>query len=400
MFPFIKGSIPGYIFAFLSFPIVFLLSKKQVSQYFLLFVLIFLFFILYSFASQILLFLSFLLNLLPEPIDVVFISEDSNIILKKSLFTQSIYFIACILFFLFVLFFYDATKHDKYILLGVLLMIFYGCYEFIYYLFSNGKSGDFISNRYFGDLPVVVNGINKGSSAQGMNIFGYHLLRFKSLTNEPSMYVFSLLPVGIYFFHIKKIKFSILVIVTLFLTFSTTFVIGIFIYFVCRLYYKGISNKYNFYGILLLIISTIIFFPYLVEFIEISLVEKITLQNSSGTQRFDHFLIHLKYFINMPIWNQLFGIGFGYIRATNYFSCILVNNGYLGFLFLTFVFFYPIFKLKRSERNWGLKFSLIVMYITLMISVPEIFYLSIWLFLGMAYNQLLLETEKKLILKI
>ena len=47
---------------------------------------------------------------------------------------------------------------------------------------------------------------------------------------------------------------------------------------------------------------------------------------------------------------------------------------------------YPIIKLKRNNRNNGLKLALIVTLIMGMVSVPEYSYLSMWMMLGIAYN--------------
>jgi hypothetical protein len=113
----------------------------------------------------------------------------------------------------------------------------------------------------------------------------------------------------------------------------------------------------------------------------------------SGAGRFQAVVDHLTYYAQLDPWSQLVGQGFGTIRSLDLFST-LVNTGIIGFLIFTIAFFYPVVRLKNTQQNNGIKTSLIVIYVTAMISVSEFAYLSVWIFLGLAYHQLDHERQR------
>ncbi len=86
---------------------------------------------------------------------------------------------------------------------------------------------------------------------------------------------------------------------------------------------------------------------------------------------------------------QLFGVGWGYTRGSNMFTTLLINVGALGLAIAVAAFLYPIFKLGNDLRSQGLKAAVLVLLVTLMIAVPEYGYPSMWLFLGIAYHEVL-----------
>jgi len=114
---------------------------------------------------------------------------------------------------------------------------------------------------------------------------------------------------------------------------------------------------------------------------------KVTLQSgSSGAGRYDNFLNTTDFFLNGSLLTQVFGIGNGYVRSTDFFSTILVNLGVVGLIITTWIFVYPVLKLGNTEAEVGLKAAVLTMFITLMVAVPDYTILPLSLFLGIAYS--------------
>ncbi|MCI0551973.1 MAG: hypothetical protein L0287_13555 [Anaerolineae bacterium] len=124
------------------------------------------------------------------------------------------------------------------------------------------------------------------------------------------------------------------------------------------------------------------------------IADEVTAHNPSGAGRFTAFMTSWEFFLDLPLANQLFGVGFGYIRSNDLFSTVLVNLGIIGFLLTTCIFIYPAVKLGHTQREVGIKASLIVIFVTMMFSKPDFSFLSIWLFSGIAYNEIKKRTDK------
>lgn len=122
--------------------------------------------------------------------------------------------------------------------------------------------------------------------------------------------------------------------------------------------------------------------------------DKVTAENPSGAGRLAAFLRSWEYYLDLPLANQLFGVGYGYIRSNDLLSTSLVNLGIIGFLLITCIFIYPAVKLGRTQREVGIKASLIVIFVTMIFSKPNFGFLSIFLFLGIAYNEINKRAQK------
>ncbi|MFK0521924.1 hypothetical protein ACINKY_06880 [Paenibacillus illinoisensis] len=319
--------------------------------------------------------------------NVILVNENGHVFLRSSLFTQSIYLIAASFVCFYAKYFYKK-EWNKYIFIGTTVFLIYGFYEWIYYLIF-GTSGDFLSNRVF---ALDFNGDPRlGSMSQRTDAFGLDTLRMKSLTGEPSAFALTVLPLWIFAIHLRKPLLHIPMLLALVLSTSSTAFLGILLYFIYRVLRYHLRDRYC--KILIYISTFIIIFNYkkVASILEFLIINKV--DSHSGTQRSSSMFTHLEYFSHMPFFNKLFGVGFGYVRSTDFFSTLLVNSGILGFIFFSIFFLYPIFKLKRNYFNDGLKISLLIIYVSLMISVPEFSYLTTWLFLGISYNQL--AREKK-----
>jgi hypothetical protein len=379
--PSIQGTTPGQIFAFLSLLVVNVFCGHAIKSKFNHdLIVIVSTFIFLNLLSQLTLSLS---N--PNLSNLPLINNrDYSVLLRQSLFTQSLYLIAAVICFLYFKYFYSRNL-DKYIFLSIIFLASYGIYELIFFAIFH-KNGDFITNRLFDDFKVP----GYGSLFQVLQIGSLSISRIKSLTGEPSMYSLTVLPFWIYSFHCKRYKTSFFIMITLLLTFSTMAYLGLLIYLFFALIFSRFRYKHLyaifigsfFIVIILLIINR--------EFV-FSLANQIFIEkpeSNSGIERYEGYTTTFNFFINSSIFSKLFGIGFGYVRSTDFFSTLLVNNGIIGFTIYSLFFIYPVVKLDNTFRNTGLKLSLIVIYFIQMIGVPEYSYLSSWLFLGISYNEL------------
>ena len=390
LIPSIQGTTPAYILALLAIPLVTLIKSIGRKKYIKDISIIISLFVLLNTISQFGLIFS-----IPNFGNLTLIdADDDTLILRGSMFTQSIYFLASVSTFCFVKSFY-RNRYNKFIFLGSLLLALYGIYEFLYFLMFN-NNGDFISNRSFQSGNFLVS----GSSFQILALGFLRIMRLKSLTGEPSMYAFTILPFWIFAIHENKSFTQIILLITLVLSTSTTAIIGIMTYVITQIFYlktyyfnrKKILSFCFVFSIIFILITTNI--DFCINAFNQLFVNKVTANDTSGIVRRGSFEANISFFCSASIINQLFGIGFGYIRSMDMFSTLLINNGIIGLLIFTLLFLYPLIKLKNTDKNIGLKSIIIVIYVTMMISVPEYSYLVIWLFLGIAYNQL--SYQKKL----
>lgn len=375
--PSIQGSTPGYILALASLFLALFVYKFNVNQ---LGMLDDIFKILFVFVA---------LNIISQLTNVFFdipsmqhlrlveLDNPLNTFMRSSMTTQTIYIIPGIITFAFVKRFY-SYNWDKSVAISILVFALYGLYEFIYYLIFR-DFGDFLSNRNFGSHETLKLG------NQLMTLGPITFQRINGLTPEPSMFAFTLLPFWIYLKHVGYKKISALLLFTLILSTSTSAILGVGIYYLLQL--LKINKLKLFFTFTTLIMTLIIFWNAIYLFIDKTILQKVSMSNESGMDRTRYFKDNIEYFLNLDPVNQLFGVGFGYIRSTDFASTLLVNNGIFGLLLVTLCFLYPVIKLQKSERNTGIKLALIIVYITMLVSVPEFSYLSIWLFLGIAYSE-------------
>ena len=191
LIPSIQGTTPAYILALLAIPLVTLIKSIGRKKYIKDISIIISLFVLLNTISQFGLIFS-----IPNFGNLTLIdADDDTLILRGSMFTQSIYFLASVSTFCFVKSFY-RNRYNKFIFLGSLLLALYGIYEFLYFLMFN-NNGDFISNRSFQSGNFLVS----GSSFQILALGFLRIMRLKSLTGEPSMYAFTILPFWIFAIH-------------------------------------------------------------------------------------------------------------------------------------------------------------------------------------------------------
>lgn len=310
---------------------------------------------------------------------------DRSVLLRSTLFSQSLYLLTAMVTFTYIKNSYRPAW-DKWFMAGAVFLAIYGVYEIVFFL-ATGSPGDFLTNRRFGDGGFA------GSAFQTMAVGPLVIQRFKSLTGEPSMYAFTMLPFWIYALHTGRKYIHWFLLVTLLLTLSTTAYVGIGLYCVLRLIFLRGRDKslilllaFILLGGLTAAVMGIQGNPEILKLFDSLFVEKLSGHGASGSDRFGGFRAAMTLFDELPWPNQLVGIGFGYVRSTDFFSTILVNMGIIGLIIFLLIFLIPVFKLGSTNKEIGLKSALLVLMTVAMISVPEYSYLSTWLFLGIAYK--------------
>jgi len=319
------------------------------------------------------------------PIRVLVSPEDpSQGMFRMSLFTQSLYLLTSVVFFLYAVKLLnlrlEADRIMRWVWTGVILYVAYGFIEFFGFLVTGG-SIDIISNR--------ITGVDSHyGTFQTIQLGGVTIERMKSLAGEPSMFAFSVLPFFILAWQQRK-KMAWLLLIAAVLSASTTALLGLAIFVIIQ----GVLFKRFFKTAIVVtaaVAALLILFPQAVEAFYNATVIKLTLQTASGIDRFENFSSALALFRDTDLLHQLFGHGFGYIRSTDGFSTLLVNTGAVGFLAYSAFFLYPLFRLRYdTEYRRGLFAATIALYAIIMVSVPEFYYLHLWLFAALVWREYL-----------
>jgi hypothetical protein len=378
--PFVQGTTPGNVFALaLLFPPVaaLLMSFERGLEFYRRLGFLVLVFVALTAVAQFSLAGSGLLHFggvhLVDP-------ADKAIVLKRTLFTQSLYLLAAACTFVYVRMFYSPSW-DRFLFAGAVLFGLYGLYELAFFAIF-GHSGDFVTNRRFGE------GSFTGSWFQTIAIGPILMQRLKSLTGEPSMYAFTILPFWIYAIHTGRHLMQLLLLATLVLTTTTTAFVGICLYLAYRLIRYGLKDPTTLIAMTagaLIGLALLSGNEFLSETAQKTVTSKLSLESYSSIARFRGFERGMEFFWSAPLMTQLFGVGFGYVRSTDMLSTLLINTGFVGFALTTIIFAIPVFRLGTSYEEEGLKAALLVIFVTLMISVPEYAFLSTWVFMGIAY---------------
>lgn len=379
VFPWVQGTTPAYLMAFLSLPLMLFSARiKEIRRYLMIVLFIAIGYITLNLLSQFFLSLYGDLELATLPL-VESLNYSKTLVFRSTLFTQTLYLCAGLLTFLFVRQWY-RPEWDRYIFGGILLLVAYGFYEVLFFWLT-GTNGDFLSNRVFNEQ-------HPGSLFQTIQVSGITTQRMKSLTGEPSMFAFTVLPYWIYALHTKRYYIGGILTLALFLSTSTTAILGMGLYAVLLVLSGRIDTKYVVAafvaGGLMIAVNFQAFFALFNRLI----LRKLSAESISGSTRLSNLVDCTTFWWDVPLPTKIFGLGFGYIRSTDFFSSLLVNNGIVGLFILLCVFGYPVLALGSSSKEFGLKCALVIIAITMLASVPEFAYLPVWLFLGISYNYL------------
>jgi hypothetical protein len=132
----------------------------------------------------------------------------------------------------------------------------------------------------------------------------------------------------------------------------------------------------------LILILVIIVFRNMIMWVIISLIKKLQGQGESGSFRKSSFLLSLDSFKKFP----LTGVGFGSVRSFDLFSTWIASIGLMGMI--PFIFFITkrlrfLYKNRSVHYNY-LIFALIFNTVfNLFISVPEPYYIYIWIYFAL-----------------
>ncbi len=220
---------------------------------------------------------------------------------------------------------------------------------------------------------------NLHGNVQGVRIYGPCI--------EASMLCYYLVTILPFCFQRKSWWSLILLIAIIGLgiySFSSTFIFGLGMWIIFEATYtlrarkmKMSSKKIRMIiiGYILVITSLFVFGDY-VEYALEKLLITINQENISGIQRSYSFRLLVNAFIKSPI----LGIGFGTCRGNDLFSTWLAELGVIGVgLLIT----YLLGKLFRTKARWNLKAANALVWIVMLVSVPEPYNLFVWLLLSL-----------------
>jgi hypothetical protein len=381
LIPSIQGTIPAYLMAFGS--VVFVLLRIQrgqvppaVASYFKSLLVVFFLWLFFLVASQTELILSnrhsfFGINML-DP-------NDTKIVFRTSLFTQSIYLAACVLIALYFRYFFQKSWM-RYVFAGGFLLAGYGIYEWTYFLIFH-QAGDFLVNRTFGETQ------HTGSWSQGINFGGLSLLRIKSTLGEPTFFAGVVLPFLFLALDHRKVLLSCMLIFTALFSTSTACYIALASCLVVKTFWKGRINVANLIMLGLVaafLVGIAVFFP---DTFDAIFSQKLSGDNDSGKIRMNGIAAIHNLLGSFTIADWLVGIGFGYVYLGVYME-ILISTGLLGLLTFVGTFFRPIFFLPIKPESEGLKLGLLAIASLFFLSLSELFLPTTWMFLGLAYRKL------------
>ncbi|AQH01723.1 hypothetical protein A9R05_23390 [Burkholderia sp. KK1] len=385
--PSIQGTTIGYLMCFLSVPLVLLFggrARKNWMHFLLAAIVVWLIMFCTSQIADI------MAPFEPDFSKIVLVDDKDpfTFILRRTLFTQSLYVAAVVLYVAYVVQYYKPTW-DQWLLAAVTLFALYGMYEVVFYIVT-GQPGDFISNRAFGDQfgkgIVRSDGTVNGSSFQQIDIKGFPIQRLKALTGEPSMYAMSIFPFWIYFNATSRQRWPVWVIgISLIMSTSSTVLIGYAVYSLIRMRKLGINPVKALIGLFVLCVLAYLLQDYIADLFKQMVMDKLEQKTESGSDRMLLFVESMRLWFNAAPLNQLFGIGFGYVRSTDLFSTLLVNIGVVGTVFISALMLFPAFKLDWDPRGMALRQCCVATWTMMMVSVPEFAYLAPWTLVAMAY---------------
>jgi hypothetical protein len=309
-------------------------------------------------------------------------ADPGKTLLRSTLFGQTIYLFAGILCYLYLKY-YATTSHIRYLYIGLRILVVLGFLEFILFQLT-GVNGDLITNRVFNYKP------GSGSLFQTITLGGHRMQRIKSLTGEPSMFAFSLVPFWILCIPLKRYLDFGLFGLALLLSFSTSAYLGmiILIFGACVADRRLLKPMLYILPVCVLVLVGLYFFsPAINKLVHSVFIDKFSGTNQSGSERSGYFLNQFNFWKDqLNVIGKFIGIGFGYVRSTDFLSTLLVNNGIIGVcLFTWFYFKHAFVRLKNVQFKKYYVISLVATFLILMGSVPEFAYLSLWILLSLPF---------------
>jgi hypothetical protein len=305
--------------------------------------------------------------------------EDTRVLFRPVIFTQTLYLAACLFIALFFRFFF-REEWMRYVLWGAWFLAIYGIYEWLYYIVFK-QTGDFIANRTYGVEERT------GSWSQIVQVGPFSLLRIKSTYGEPSFFSAAVIP---YLFLALEYKRTWLSAALLFCTVFSTSTSAYIAFPFAFLLYTFLRKKLTLSIVLVLLffvgafVTLYCIFP---ETFEGMFTNKFGGQNDSGEVHRVTAEAMSETVSTFSFMNRLFGIGFGYYYGS-VFTLILVNTGWIGLVVYCYAFLKPAILLRPEIGGLSLKVGVATLFFLYLINVSELFLPTTWMFLGLAYWRL------------
>jgi hypothetical protein len=306
------------------------------------------------------------------------ISEGDNLMFRTSLFTQSIYLLACVMIALYFRYLLPEAW-TRYVYWGAWFFVVYGLYDWFFYLVL-GQSGDFIANRTFsGDHP--------GSWSQSLNFGGVSVLRLKSCLGEPSFVSVVAIPYLFLALEARKMKLTIALTVCAILSTSTTVILGLTFCVLLKALWSDRGRRASLAILLVLALAFVVLVVVFPDTYRFLFADKFSGDTDSGRERLQNIADYENLFSEFSIINWLFGIGFGYVYFSLMWS-ITANMGLIGIGTFLYAFLKPAYLLPRAAGSEALKVSMVAIVVVIAITLSELFTPTTWMFLGLAYRRL------------
>jgi hypothetical protein len=307
--------------------------------------------------------------------------EISGILFRKTLFTQSLYFLACVSIFLYYKYIFPK-EHLKYLKICCWVFLTYGFYEWTFYLLF-GQSGDFIANR---KMEEAIEGSWSGSWLQTYNLMGLTIMRFKSTFGEPSFFSLTCVPFFFVYLILENQLLAGLLFLALVLTISTSAYLGVLAGLVALLILRPSLDQRSL--VILGVLLTAFIVALSIYWVDSELWNsifgaKFSGEIESGAKRIEQKYYYDRAYEALTPWQKTFGVGQGY-SYNSVLIANLVNFGYLGSLFFFFLFLMPFIKNFRTMNAWH--FAAMIICFLYIVNVAELYQPTTWAIVGLAWR--------------
>jgi hypothetical protein len=380
LIPSVQGTIPAYVLAFVSACFV-TVSHNGVEQnvqrtrYIMAALAVAGIWLLLLSGSQ----LGHLISNRHDFGDMFLIDQDdTSVVFRRTLFTQTLYLAACLCIALFFRFFFRA-EWMRYVLWGGWFLAIYGIYEWLFFLIFK-QSGDFLVNRTYG-------GGHTASWSQTIQLGPFSLLRIKSTFGEPSFFSAGVLPYLFLALHYgRKWLSAALLFCAVSSTSSSAFAGLAFALLIHCLFQRRVTRSI---ALIILLFAAAVATLYFVfpDTYDAMFTAKLNGTNESGRMRYENREATNDTVKTFTFMNQLFGIGFGY-SYNAVFSALLFNTGWIGLIIYCYAFLKPVLLLRPDNGGLALKVGVSTLFFLYYINVSEFFLPTTWMFLGLAYWRL------------
>ena len=387
LIPSVQGTIPAYVLAFVSAGFVIVShngaeQNVQRTRYIMAALAVAGIWLLLLSGSQ----LGHLISDRHDFGDMFLIDQnDTSVVFRRTLFTQTLYLAACLCIALFFRFFFRA-EWMRYVLWGGWFLAIYGIYEWLFFLIFK-QPGDFLVNRTYGEGHTA-------SWSQAIEVGPLALLRIKSTFGEPSFFSAGVIP---YLFlaleYERKWLSAALLFCAVFSTSSSAFAGLAFALLIHCLFQRKVTRSIGFIILLFAGALATLYFVFPNTF-DAMFTAKLNSENLSGQIHQENREVTNETIRTFTFMNRLFGIGFGY-SYNAVFSALLVNTGWIGLIIYCYAFLKPVLLLRPDNAGLALKVGVLTLFFLYYINVSELFLPTTWMFLGLAYWRLDWQRHEK-----